>query len=94
MMPFVVTRLATLFAFAGMRHEPPVVSQMAHVTRLVATPAPAPPLEKPGDRSVSYGLQAVPPQVPRALSVDGTKFSVVATGPLAVLVTSDATDLA
>jgi hypothetical protein len=53
MIPFVVTRLATLLALAGMRHEPPVVSQIAHVTRLAATDAPAPPLENPGERSVS-----------------------------------------
>src|SRR4051812_35044938 len=81
MMPLVVTRLATLFGFAGMRQEPPVVSQMPHVTRLAATDAPAPPLEKPGERSVLYGVQAAPPQVARAASVGGKNSFFGASGP-------------
>src|SRR4029077_5432584 len=78
-----------------MRHDPPVVSQMPQVTRLAATEAPAPPLEKPGERSVSYGVHAVPPQVLRALSVEGTNIFSGFTGPvLLVLRTWLATDFA
>ena len=51
--PFVVTKLATALAFAGMRQEPPVVSQIEHVARFAATEAPAPPLLPPDVRSVS-----------------------------------------
>jgi hypothetical protein len=51
--PLVVTKLATELALAGMRHEPPVVSQIAHTDRFAATDAPAPPLLPPGVRSVS-----------------------------------------
>ena len=51
--PLVVTKLATELAFAGMRHEPPVVSQIEQVARFAATEAPAPPLLPPGVRSVS-----------------------------------------
>ena len=45
--------VATALAFAGMRHDPPVVSQMEQVARFAATEAPAPPLLPPGVRSVS-----------------------------------------
>src|SRR5437764_102283 len=85
MMPLVVTRLATAFGFAGMRQEPPVVSQIPHVTRFAATDAPTPPLEKPGERSVSYGVQAAPPQVARALSVGGKNSLAGATGPASLV---------
>src|SRR5436309_2851467 len=85
MIPFVVTRLATLFALAGMRHDPPVVSQIEQVTMLVATDAPDPPLEKPGERVVSYGLQTAPPHVARALSVDGGNARTGAAGPVVLV---------
>ena len=51
--PFVATKLATALAFAGMRQEPPVVSQIEQVARLAAIEAPAPPLLPPDVRSVS-----------------------------------------
>ena len=51
--PFVVTKLATELSFAGMRQEPPVVSQIEQVARFAATDAPAPPLLPPGVCSVS-----------------------------------------
>ena len=79
---------------AGMRQEPPVVSQMPQVTRFAATDAPAPPLEKPGERSVSYGVHAAPPQVARALSVEGKKNFVAAAARSLVLPTWLAIDLA
>ena len=52
-MPLVVTKLATALAFAGMRQEPPVVSQIEQVAMFAATDAPAPPLLPPEERSVS-----------------------------------------
>src|SRR5262245_17521752 len=65
--PLVVTKLATALALAGMRQEPPVVSQIEQVAMFAATDAPAPPLLPPGERSVSYALQVVPPQLLRTL---------------------------
>src|SRR5207253_5734049 len=49
--------------------EPPVSSPIAHVTRLAETDAPEPPLEVPGLRSVSYGLQNGPPKELREFGV-------------------------
>src|SRR5262249_38421130 len=46
--------------------EPPVSSAIEHVTMFVATDTAEPPLEPPGSRSVSYGLQPVPPHELRA----------------------------
>src|SRR5947209_17468276 len=51
---------------AGLRAEGPVSSPSAHITRLAATAAPEPPLERPALRLVSYGLQVVPPKVERS----------------------------
>src|SRR5688572_14951857 len=50
-----------LFARAGPRIDEPVSSAIAHVTRFAATDEPDPALELLGLRSVSYGLQNVPP---------------------------------
>src|SRR5262245_6279021 len=49
--------------------EPPVSSPMEQVTRFAATDAPEPPLEVPGLRSVSYGLQNGPPNELREFGV-------------------------
>ena len=87
--PLVVTKLATEFAFAGMRQEPPVVSQIEQVARLAATDAPAPPLLPPDVRSVSYGLQETPPQLLRmALPPTNAVFGLMS--PLLLKLTSDA----
>ena len=45
----------------GWRIEPPVSSAIAQVTRLAATDVPDPLLDVPAERSVSYGLQLMPP---------------------------------
>src|SRR5262245_43136471 len=50
---------------AGLWQDPPVCSQTEQVTRLAATDAAEPPLEPVVSRSVSYGLQVVPPHEPR-----------------------------
>jgi len=42
---------------------------MEHVTRLAPTDAPEPPLDVPGLRCVSYGLQKGPPNELRELGV-------------------------
>src|SRR6516162_660431 len=59
------TRLLTE---AGHRIDTTVSSPMAHVTRLAATDVAEPALDMPGSRSVSYGLQKVPPNELRAPS--------------------------
>src|SRR5258706_9946645 len=88
--PLVVTKLATELAFGGMRHGPPVVSQIEQVARLAAIDAPAPPLLPPGVRSVSYGLQATPPQLLRmALPPTNAVFGLMS--PSLLKFTSDAT---
>src|SRR6266849_944196 len=51
---------------AGLRADGPVSSPIAQVTRLAATAAPEPPLERPALRLVSYGLHVVPPNVLRS----------------------------
>ena len=59
------TRLLTA---AGQRTETTVSSAIAQVTRLAATEVADPALDMPGSRSVSYGLQKVPPNELRAPS--------------------------
>src|SRR5438477_4830816 len=53
------TRLLT---DAGQRIDTTVSSPIAQVTRFVATEDAEPALDIPGSRSVSYGLQKVPPK--------------------------------
>src|SRR5687767_9353555 len=55
-----------LLARAGPRIDEPVSSAIAQVTRFAATEEPEPALELLGLRSVSYGLQNVPPNELRA----------------------------
>src|SRR6187399_3182961 len=55
-----------LAARAGLRIEEPVSSAIAHVTKFAATPDPE--LEPMGLRSVSYGLQNVPPKELRGMA--------------------------
>src|SRR5882724_6085821 len=50
-----------LAALAGPRIDEPDSSAIAHVTKFAPTPEPEPELEPRGLRSVSYGLQKVPP---------------------------------
>src|SRR5215468_7149976 len=57
-----------LFTDAGQRIETTVSSPIAHVTRFAATELADPALDMPGSRSVSYGLQNVPPNELRAPS--------------------------
>src|SRR5689334_5571757 len=59
------TRLLTA---EGQRTDTTVSSPIAQVTRLAATELPEPALDMPGSRSVSYGLQKVPPNELRAPS--------------------------
>ena len=54
-------RPTMLLTAAGQRMETTVSSAIAQVTRLAATDVPDPALDMPGARSVSYGLQKVPP---------------------------------
>ena len=56
-----------LAARAGLRIEEPVSSAIAQVTRFAATAEPDPELEPMGLRSVSYGLQNVPPNELRGM---------------------------
>src|SRR5688572_73120 len=51
----------------GVRIDAPVSSAIAHVTRFAPTDEPEPPLEPPGYRCVSYGLQNVPPNALRPM---------------------------
>src|SRR6188508_460697 len=60
------TRLLT---DAGHRMDTTVSSPIAQVTRFAATDVAEPALDIPGSRSVSYGLQKVPPNELRAPSV-------------------------
>src|SRR5262249_23755613 len=57
-----------LFTDAGQRTETTVSSAMPQVTRFAATAVADPALDIPGSRSVSYGLQKVPPNELRAPS--------------------------
>src|SRR3954468_2959320 len=57
-----------LFTDDGQRIETTVSSPMAQVTRLAAAEVAEPALDIPGSRSVSYGLQNVPPYELRAPS--------------------------
>src|SRR5215468_3450424 len=72
--PFLLTsscvgaRPTRLLTDAGQRIDTTVSSPIAHVTRLAATELADPALDIPGSRSVSYGLQNVPPNELRAPS--------------------------
>src|SRR6516225_3886604 len=57
-----------LFTDAGHRIETTVSSPIEQVTRFAATAVAEPALDMPGSRSVSYGLQNVPPNELRAPS--------------------------
>src|SRR5688572_24841477 len=57
-----------LAALAGPRIEEPDSSAIAQVTRLAPTAEPDPELEPRGMRSVSYGLQNVPPKELRGVA--------------------------
>src|ERR1700676_647711 len=59
----------TLLTDAGHRMDTTVSSPIAQVTRFAATDVAEPALDMPGSRSVSYGLQKVPPKELRAPSV-------------------------
>src|ERR1700737_1275901 len=61
-------RPTSLLALAGPRMDEPVSSAMAQVTRFAATEDPEPELEPRGLRSVSYGLQKVPPNELRGIA--------------------------
>src|SRR5262245_66239905 len=52
-MPFVGTKVTTPLCVPGLRHEPPVDSQIEQTTRFAATDAPEPPLEPPVSRVAS-----------------------------------------
>ena len=52
-MPLVGTNVTTPLCVPGLRHEPPVDSQIEHWARFAATDAPEPPLEPPVWRAVS-----------------------------------------
>src|SRR5512139_3408626 len=80
-MPFVGTNVTTPLCVPGLRHEPPVDSQIEHVTRFAATEAPEPPLEPPVSRVESYGLQVGPPQVSRAPVAPSIGCSTFASPP-------------
>src|SRR5215213_5925537 len=73
-MPSVLTsslvgaRPTRLLTDAGQRTDTTVSSAIAHVTRFAATDEADPALDIPGSRSVSYGLQNVPPNELRAPS--------------------------
>src|SRR6187397_910893 len=56
-----------LLARAGPRIDEPVSSAIAQVTRFAPTDEPDPELEPLGLRSVSYGLQNVPPNELRGM---------------------------
>src|SRR6478736_8798538 len=61
-------RPTRLLTDAGHRIDTTVSSPIAHVTRFAATDDAEPALDIPGSRSVSYGLQNVPPKELRAPS--------------------------
>src|SRR6185436_14022231 len=65
---FVGASPTMLLTAEGQRTDTTVSSPMAQVTRLAATDVPDPALDMPGSRSVSYGLQNVPPKELRAPS--------------------------
>src|SRR5215467_13457042 len=69
---FVGARPTMLLTAEGQRTDTTVSSPMAHVTRFAATDEPEPALDMPGSRSVSYGLQNVPPN---ALLAPSTAYS-------------------
>ena len=52
-MPLVGTNVTTPLCVPGLRHDPPVDSQIEQTTRLAATDAPEPPEEPPVWRVVS-----------------------------------------
>src|SRR5206468_11152808 len=66
---WVGARPTMLLFFAGWCMDPPVSSPVEHVTRFAATDDPEPPLEVPGVRVVSYGLQNGPPKELREFGV-------------------------
>src|SRR5215510_15413597 len=76
---FVVSKLTMPVRDAGLWQDPPVCSQTEQVTRLAATDAAEPPLEPVVSRSVSYGLQVVPPHEPR--DAEPRKFLAVEAEP-------------
>src|ERR1700754_4266353 len=57
-----------LAALAGPRMDEPDSSAIAQVTRFAPTDEPEPELEPRGMRSVSYGLQNVPPNELRGVA--------------------------
>src|SRR6516225_3157049 len=61
-------RPTRLLTDAGQRIDTTVSSPIAQVTRFAATELAEPALDIPGSRSVSYGLQKVPPKELRAPS--------------------------
>src|SRR6516164_2031965 len=61
-------RPTRLLTDAGQRIETTVSSPIAQVARFAATELAEPALDIPGSRSVSYGLQNVPPKELRAPS--------------------------
>src|SRR5262249_8378106 len=61
-------RPTRLLTDAGHRMDTTVSSPIAHVTKFAATDVAEPALDIPGSRSVSYGLQKVPPKELRAPS--------------------------
>src|SRR4051812_15128413 len=63
--PAMPTELAAL---AGPRMDEPDSSAIAQVTKLAPTDEPEPELEPRGMRSVSYGLQKVPPNELRGIA--------------------------
>ena len=65
---FVGARPTMLLTAEGQRTDTTVSSPIAHVTRFAATDDADPALDIPGSRSVSYGLQNVPPNELRAPS--------------------------
>src|SRR5690242_16095966 len=69
-------RPTMLLFFDGLRTEGPDSSPTEHITRLAATDAPEPPLERPGLRSVSYGLQNVPPNELRSPPAYSPRFAL------------------
>src|SRR6185295_795857 len=66
---WVGARPTRLLTAAGQRIDTTVSSAIAQVTRLAATEVAEPALDMPGTRSVSYGLQNVPPNELRPPSV-------------------------
>src|SRR6201999_146564 len=58
--PGVGRRPTTLLNDEGLRIEPPGSEPSASGTRRAASPAPAPPLDPPAERSGAHGLRVAP----------------------------------